>query len=135
MTQILATVAELRSALAGPRHSGARIGLVPTMGALHDGHLSLVAEAQKHSDRVVVSIFVNPTQFAPTEDFDAYPRTLDKDVEKLGGRADIVFAPSAREIYPDGYATSISVLGPSAGWKAISGRIFFPACRPWSPSC
>jgi len=125
MTQILATVAELRSALAGPRHSGARIGLIPTMGALHDGHLALVAEAKKHSDRVVVSIFVNPTQFAPTEDFDAYPRALDKDVERLGGQADIVFAPSAREIYPAGYATTISVLGPSAGLETDFRPHFF----------
>ncbi len=125
MTKIIATVAELRSALAGPRRSGLRIGMVPTMGALHDGHLSLVAEAKKHSDLVVVSIFVNPTQFAPTEDFDAYPRTLDRDVERLGGTADIVFAPSAREIYPDGYATSISVSGPSSGLETDFRPHFF----------
>ena len=125
MTKIIATVAELRSALAGPRRSGLRIGMVPTMGALHDGHLSLVAEAKKDSDLVVVSIFVNPTQFAPTEDFDAYPRTLDRDVERLGGTADIVFAPSAREIYPDGYATSISVSGPSSGLETDFRPHFF----------
>ncbi len=125
MTQILATVAELRAALAGPRRSMARIGMVPTMGALHDGHLALVAESKKHSDQVVVSIFVNPTQFAPSEDFDAYPRTLDKDVERLGGRADIVFAPSAREIYPAGYATHISVSGPSAGLETDFRPHFF----------
>ena len=99
--------------------------MVPTMGALHDGHLSLVAEARKHSDLVVASIFVNPTQFAPTEDFDAYPRTLDKDVERLGGGADIVFAPGAREIYPDGYATSISVSGPSTGLETDFRPHFF----------
>lgn len=125
MSQIIATVAELRGALAGPRRGGLRIGMVPTMGALHDGHLSLVAEARKHSDLVVVSIFVNPTQFAPTEDFDAYPRTLDKDVERLGGGADIVFAPGAREIYPDGYATSISVSGPSTGLETDFRPHFF----------
>jgi pantoate--beta-alanine ligase len=124
MTQIVTAVAELRDALARLRHDGA-IGLVPTLGALHDGHLSLVSEAKKHSGRVVVSIFVNPTQFAPHEDFDAYPRTLDKDLEKLGGRADIVFAPNAREIYPDGYATSISVAGPAAGLETDFRPHFF----------
>ena len=123
MTQIVTTVAELRTALAELRPS--RIGLVPTMGALHDGHLSLVSQAREHSDRVVVSIFVNPTQFAPQEDFDAYPRALDKDLEKLGERADIVFAPHAREIYPDGHATMISVAGPAAGLETDFRPHFF----------
>jgi pantoate--beta-alanine ligase len=124
MTQIVTTIAELRAALAGPRRDG-RIGMVPTMGALHDGHLSLVSQARQHCDRVVVSIFVNPAQFAPNEDFDAYPRTLDKDLEKLTGHADIVFAPSAREMYPDGHATSISVAGPSAGLESDFRPHFF----------
>jgi len=125
MPQIVTTVAELRGALAELRRGGERIGMVPTMGALHDGHVALTAEAKKHSERVVVSIFVNPTQFAPHEDFDAYPRTLDKDVEKLGGQAEIVFAPNAREIYPEGYATSISVAGPSAGLESDFRPHFF----------
>jgi pantoate--beta-alanine ligase len=99
--------------------------MVPTMGALHDGHLSLVTEARRRAGTVVVSIFVNPTQFAPHEDFDAYPRTLDKDLDKLDGRADIVFAPNAREIYPDGYATSISVAGPAAGLETDFRPHFF----------
>ena len=124
MTQIVTTVAELREALAQLRRDGA-IALVPTMGALHDGHLALVSEAKKHSGRVVVSIFINPAQFAPHEDFDAYPRTLDKDLEKLGGQADIVFAPKAREIYPDGYATNISVAGPAAGLETDFRPHFF----------
>jgi pantoate--beta-alanine ligase len=124
MTQIVTTIAELRAALAGPRRDG-RIGMVPTMGALHDGHLSLVSQARQHCDRVVVSIFVNPAQFAPHEDFDAYPRTLDKDLEKLTGHADIVFAPSAREMYPDGHATGISVAGPSAGLESDFRPHFF----------
>jgi pantoate--beta-alanine ligase len=125
MTQIVATVAELRAALAGFRRSGERIGMVPTMGALHDGHLSLLSEAAKHSNRTVVSIFVNPAQFAPHEDFGAYPRTLDKDLEKLSGRADLVFAPTAREIYPDGHATTISVAGPAAGLESDFRPHFF----------
>jgi len=125
MPNPIATVAELRDALAAFRRGGERIGLVPTMGALHSGHLSLVSYARKHSDRVVVSVFVNPAQFAPHEDFDAYPRTLNKDLEKLNGRADIVFTPTAREMYPDDHATSISVAGPSAGLETDFRPHFF----------
>jgi pantoate--beta-alanine ligase len=125
MTQIVTTVAELRTAMAELRRGAVRIGLVPTMGALHDGHVALVSQARKHSDKVVVSIFVNPAQFAPHEDFDDYPRTLDKDLEKLGGRADIIFTPSAQEIYPDGHATTISVDGPAAGLETDFRPHFF----------
>jgi pantoate--beta-alanine ligase len=99
--------------------------MVPTMGALHDGHISLVTEAARHADHVVVSIFVNPTQFAPNEDFDAYPRTLDADIEKLSGGTAVVFAPNAREMYPDGYATTITVGGPSAGLETDFRPHFF----------
>ena len=99
--------------------------MVPTMGALHDGHVSLVTEARRHAEAVVVSIFVNPTQFAPHEDFDAYPRTLDADLARLNGAADIVFAPTAREIYPDGFATTITVGGPSAGLETDFRPHFF----------
>ena len=123
MTQIITTVAELRAALA--QLKPARIGLVPTMGALHDGHVSLVQDAKKHCDHVVVSIFVNPTQFAPHEDFDAYPRTLDADLKKLADSAAIVFAPTAREIYPVGFATTITVGGPSAGLETDFRPHFF----------
>lgn len=123
MTQIITTVAELRAALG--QLKPARIGLVPTMGALHAGHVSLVQEAKKHCDHVVVSIFVNPTQFAPHEDFDAYPRTLDADLKTLADSAAIVFAPTAREIYPDGFATTITVGGPSAGLETDFRPHFF----------
>jgi len=125
VAKIVTTVAELRAELADMRGDGSSIGLVPTMGALHDGHVSLVSQARKQADRVVVSIFVNPAQFAPHEDFDAYPRTLDKDLERLGGLADIVFTPTAREIYPDGHATTISVAGPSMGLESDFRPHFF----------
>ena len=123
MTTTVTTVAELRTALA-PFRPG-RIAMVPTLGALHEGHLSLVREARKHTGHVVVSIFVNPAQFAPNEDFDAYPRTLDADLEKLDGAAELVFTPSAREIYGRGYATTISVGGPSAGLETDFRPHFF----------
>jgi pantoate--beta-alanine ligase len=120
---MIATVAELRAALAPWRDGG--LAMVPTMGALHDGHLSLVAEARHQAPRTVVSIFVNPTQFAPHEDFAAYPRTLDADLEKLAGKADIVFAPNAREMYPEGFATTVTVEGPSAGLESDFRPHFF----------
>jgi pantoate--beta-alanine ligase len=126
MSKVVTTIAGLREALAAHKAAGKpRIGMVPTMGALHEGHLSLVREARSRADTVVVSIFVNPTQFAPHEDFDAYPRTLDADLEKLGTQADIVFAPTVREMYPEGHATSLSVAGPSAGLETDFRPHFF----------
>jgi pantoate--beta-alanine ligase len=95
------------------------------MGALHAGHVSLVSQARNHADIIVVSIFVNPTQFGAGEDFGAYPRTLDTDVEKLAGGADIVFTPNAQEMYPEGFATSISVAGPAAGLETDFRPHFF----------
>src|ERR1700741_219174 len=102
---IVTTSEALRVQLSAWRAAGARIGLVPTMGALHAGHLSLAEQIRKRADRVVVSIFVNPAQFAPHEDFDRYPRALAADLDKLGSRADLVFAPAVGEMYPDGFAT------------------------------
>lgn len=116
------TIAELRAALAPKRADG--IAMVPTMGALHDGHLSLVTAAKKPT--VVVSIFVNPTQFAPHEDFDAYPRDLGRDIAKLETvGAPLIFAPTAREIYPHGFATTVTVGGPSAGLETDFRPHFF----------
>ncbi|MGD0632752.1 MAG: pantoate--beta-alanine ligase [Beijerinckiaceae bacterium] len=105
---------DLRKAIAAWRAKGERIALVPTMGALHAGHMALVSEARRQADRVAVSIFVNPAQFAPTEDFSSYPRTLDDDrrrVDEAGG--DLVYAPEASAIYPEGFATSVNVAGPA----------------------
>ena len=99
--------------------------MVPTMGALHDGHISLVREAKKHADHVVVSIFVNPTQFAPHEDFDAYPRSLEADVARLGSAAAVIFTPTAQEMYPQGDATSVIVRGPALGLEADFRPHFF----------
>jgi pantoate--beta-alanine ligase len=106
------TVAGLRGELEAPRHAGRTIGLVPTMGAFHEGHLSLIRRARAECDVVVVSLFVNPTQFAPGEDLDAYPRDEARDAalaEREG--ADVLFAPPVEEVYPDGYATTVRVEG------------------------
>ena len=120
------TIAALRSRLALWRTTGTRIGLVPTMGALHAGHLSLVREARKRAGKVVVTIFVNPKQFAPNEDFQAYPRDEASDVAKLGSNgADVVFAPRVEEIYPDGFATTVSVGGPADDLESMSRPHFF----------
>ena len=106
------TVSALRRSLVPFREAGERIALVPTMGALHRGHLALVREARRRARRVVVSIFVNPTQFAPHEDFGSYPREYKKDITALtAAKVDLVWAPSAEAMYPDGFATRIEPQG------------------------
>lgn len=112
---VFETVAAMRAAVAGWHGAGEKVALVPTMGALHEGHIALVREAQRHARRVIVSIFVNPTQFAPHEDFKKYPRTFDSDCAMLTEvGADAVFFPPVEEMYPAGFATRVLLLGPAA---------------------
>lgn len=104
------SVASLRQTVADWRKDGLRIGFVPTMGALHAGHLSLVERAKERADRVIVSIFVNPTQFGPTEDFSKYPRQEASDAARLAAfGVDVLYSPSVEEMYPAGAATTVSV--------------------------
>jgi pantoate--beta-alanine ligase len=111
---IARTIPALHRALDRLRARKATIALVPTMGALHDGHVSLVRLARRHASRVVVSIFVNPTQFAPTEDFGSYPRTWKSDVGKLAAEdVDLVWNPDVKTMYPEGFATRIVPEGPA----------------------
>ncbi|WP_439471206.1 pantoate--beta-alanine ligase [Brevundimonas sp.] len=110
------TIADLREIVSGWRRQGFTVGFVPTMGALHEGHLSLVREAKRRADKVVTSVFVNPTQFAPTEDLDAYPRQEGRDAELLAGAGcDLLYAPAVVEMYPGGVTTTISVGAPAEG--------------------
>ena len=125
LPEIVTTVRGLRAHVAAWRKDGLRIGLVPTMGALHAGHLFLVEESRKRCQRTIVSIFVNPAQFASHEDFDRYPRALQADAGKLGATADLIFAPSVAEMYPHGYATKIKVGGPSQGLETDFRPHFF----------
>ena len=111
-TRVLRGVDELRAALAPARRAGQTVGLVPTMGFLHEGHVSLLRAARAECDVVVMSLFVNPTQFGPGEDLDRYPRDEERDL-RLAGEAgtDLVFAPAVAELYPEGAATAVEVTG------------------------
>ena len=140
---VLRTVAAMQAHADAARQSGRRLALVPTMGALHAGHLALVDDARQRADHVTVSVFVNPTQFAPGEDYDAYPRTLDADLAALADRADAVFAPTADAMYPFGlppFATvsvrdldrhlcGASRPGHFQGVATVVTKLFL-ACRP-----
>ncbi len=140
---IARNVPALRRALDGFRAKSAGVALVPTMGALHDGHMSLVRLAKRRADKVVVSIFVNPTQFAPSEDLDAYPRTWKEDVAKLAAEnVDLIWHPDAKAMYPEGFATRVVPEGAAvagledrfrphffAGVATVVAKLF-TQCRP-----
>ena len=122
MTTTITTIAEVRAQVAAARAAGRRVALVPTMGALHDGHLALVARAREVADLVVVSLFVNPLQFGPKEDFARYPRDLDADLALLDAAgADLLFAPDASELLPDG-RTQVRVAAGQVG-DTFEGRV------------
>jgi pantoate--beta-alanine ligase len=113
---VVRSVADLRAVVRDWKREGLIVALVPTMGALHEGHLTLVREARRRADRVVASNFVNPAQFAPTEDLARYPRRPDEDVRLLAGAGcHLMFAPTPEEMYPPGFATSIAMTGPALG--------------------
>jgi pantoate--beta-alanine ligase len=140
---IVRTLPALRRALDSLRAKKATTALVPTMGALHDGHVSLVRLAKRRAKRVIVSIFVNPTQFAPSEDFSSYPRTWKTDVERLTAEdVDLIWNPDVKTMYPDGFATKILTEGPATagledrfrphffgGVTTVVGKLF-TQCRP-----
>jgi pantoate--beta-alanine ligase len=140
---IVRTVPALRRALDSLRAKKATTALVPTMGALHDGHVSLVRLAKRRAAKVIVSIFVNPTQFAPSEDFSSYPRTWKADVAKFAAEnVDLIWNPDVKTMYPDGFATRILTEGPATagledrfrprffgGVATVVGKLF-AQCRP-----
>lgn len=123
---IVRTVPDLRARVAAWRAAGERVAMVPTMGALHEGHLSLVKLGLEKADRVVASIFVNPAQFAPHEDFDAYPRGEGRDADLLGkAGCELIFAPGVAQMYPPGFATRVAVDGVSGPLEGEKRPQFF----------
>jgi pantoate--beta-alanine ligase len=124
--KIVRTVADLRAQVGAWKAAGERVALIPTMGALHEGHLSLIKLGQAHAQRTVASIFVNPRQFAPHEDFDAYPRGEARDVELLASvGCDLLFAPDVAEMYAPGFSTAIEVSGVSEPLEGAARPQFF----------
>ncbi len=124
--QVARTVSELRAQVCAWRAEGRKTAYVPTMGSLHEGHLSLVRLGLEHADHCALSIFVNPTQFAPHEDFDAYPRAEEADVTAAAGAgAELIFAPGGAEMYAPGFATSIGIKGPAEGLETDFRPHFF----------
>jgi pantoate--beta-alanine ligase len=123
---VVRTLPELRARVGAWKRAGLKVGFVPTMGALHEGHLSLVRQAFQRADRVLVSIFVNPSQFAPTEDLARYPRDEAGDLDKLAAAgAQLVWMPDVAVMYPEGHATWVTVDGPSQGLESVTRPHFF----------
>ncbi len=115
--QVLRSVSDLRQTITRWKHNGLSIGLAPTMGYLHEGHLSLVRAAKENNHRTLATIFVNPTQFVEGEDFERYPRDEERDLELLNqDGADAVFIPGPSDIYPDGFSTYVEPPAPAEGW-------------------
>jgi pantoate--beta-alanine ligase len=124
--KIVRTVAELRAEVAAWKAAGERVALIPTMGALHEGHLSLIQLGQTLASRTVASVFVNPKQFAPHEDFDSYPRGEARDAELLAGvGCDLLFAPNVEEMYAPGFSTTINLTGVSEPLEGAARPQFF----------
>lgn len=124
--ELINTIRDMKAWSRKAHSENLKIGFVPTMGYLHEGHLSLVSHARKHCDRLVVSIFVNPMQFGPTEDLDVYPRDLDRDLDLLRPLdVDCVFIPDGGEIYPDGYQTNVKVADVTSGLCGAFRPAFF----------
>lgn len=124
--KIVRTVADLRVVVRGWKAAGERVALIPTMGALHQGHLSLITLGQTHAQRTVASVFVNPKQFAPHEDFDSYPRGEARDAELLAGvGCDLLFAPNVDEMYAPGFSTSVNLTGVSEPLEGAARPLFF----------
>ena len=133
---IVTRVSDLRARVRASRARGQRVALVPTMGALHEGHLALAREAARHADWVVASIFVNPTQFGPDEDFERYPRRPEEDAAALAeAGCHLVFLPDVETIYPDGEVTYVDLDeerdAPSAAWRGRSDRAISVVSPPW----
>ena len=131
------SVADLRAQVRDWRAAGETVAMVPTMGFLHEGHLSLVRMGKARASRAVASIFVNPTQFAPGEDFEAYPRDEGRDAGLLASAGcDLLYAPTPAEMYPDGFATTVTVTGVSGPMDGLARPNPFRRRRPrWWPSC
>lgn len=124
--KIIKTISEMQEWSDAERGAGRSVGCVPTMGYLHEGHLSLIEECARLTDKVVMTLFVNPTQFSPEEDLSQYPRDFDGDLEKAGGAgAHVVFFPSANEMYQEGYQTYVTVEDVSADMEGVSRPVHF----------
>ena len=124
--EVVRSAKTLRSATAPWRKKSQKIALVPTMGALHAGHIKLVRAARRKAQRVIVSIFVNPAQFGPKEDFGRYPRTWKEDLAKLAAeKVDLIYAPAVKDMYPEGFATKVALEGPALGLETDFRPHFF----------